>query len=168
MKIFSWLFNVRFRHSRGIRKYKNGGVGRCAYSLIVHGLMSGVSILLCWWLYYFVTSAIGGSGAELPVLSTVGIGALAFIFVVTTLEFNLVFGILALRCAAKGREIKRAEGESLPLYQDEQVLAQKKKLKIWDIVVGVLLLVFAVAVLALAILFVYQTVTSIDAFLRSL
>lgn len=155
MRFLLWLFDASRRHYGGIRRYEKGGTGVRILTLILSLLFLGVTLGLEYWLLSSLhnNSAFGGGVGKVVVLFFIGLLFVAF--AVATLEFCAVYAFTAFRMAAWGMALTvakrrqilaRKKGESTePEVQADP--AKEEKYKVFDIIQGVLQIVFILALI---------------------
>ena len=155
MRFLLWLFDASRRHYGGIRRYEKGGTGVRILTPILSLLFLGVTLGLEYWLFSSLhdSGAFGGGVGKIVVMFFIGL--LFFAFAVATLEFCAVYAFTAFRMAAWGvalsaskrRQVlsRKKGGNTKPETQADP--AHEGKYKAFDIVNGVLQIVFILALI---------------------
>ena len=156
MKFISWLFNVSGRHYADIRRYEKGGAGARIFSIVFSALLVGASLLIEYWFINSLTTdgSLGGGIAKFFALI-----AIAVVFIATAesaLEFCGIYAFTAFRMATSGfvysaqkrKAILGRKNKDASLAETEVQPVAEIKYKKFDIINGILQIVFALCLIA--------------------
>ena len=156
MKFISWLFNVSGRHYADIRRYEKGGVGARIFSIVFSALLVAASLLIEYWFINSLTTegSLGGGITKFFALI-----AIAILFIATAesaLEFCGIYAFTAFRMATLGfvysvekrkAILERKNKNASSAETDVQPVAEIKY-KEFDIINGILQIIFALCLIA--------------------
>ncbi len=168
MKLISWLFSATRRHFREVNKYERGGKGRRIFTILLTLLLVGASAGLQYWFCYTLASISSETPVENAGIISIISGILAVAVTAYTLDFSATFSYVGFKTAILGYAISASLRKSKEKKSDDSSETQDgveneptfSKHKGLDILVGILELIFAVAVIVIAI-FIIKTTFSI-------
>lgn len=154
MKFLAWVFSVSQRHYREIRRYEKGGTGIRVFTIVFSLVLIAACLGLEYWFFSYLYD--GGTSDGLGKLAALlGIGILFVAVAVYTVEYFGVFSFTAFRMAIWGMAFSAAKRKEIlerkklaDTYEEQpETGVETGRYKAFDIVIGILLLLFVIALI---------------------